>query len=138
MMPTNTNKKDGNRFETDLCKTLFDHGFWAHNMAQNKDGQPADIIAAKHGNPFLIDCKVCSGRGFNINRIEENQELSMKLWSECGNGSGWFAIRIEGEIYMVSYPVITAYAHTKRLCMLSKAVIHDLGIPLERWLEICV
>lgn len=135
----NTNKKVGNHFETDLCEVLFAHGFWAHNMAQNKDGQPADLIAAKDGRAYLIDCKVCSGkRGFSLNRIEDNQELSMNLWSERGNGSGWFAIRIEGdEIYMISHTVLTACAKVKKISTLPFASIRELGIPLERWIEQC-
>ena len=57
-MSTNSNKKNGNHFEEEFCELLALHGFWAHNMAQNQVGQPADVIAVKNGIPVLIDCKV--------------------------------------------------------------------------------
>ena len=53
-----SNKKLGNSFEAELCEILSQHGFWAHNLAQNAAGQPADVIAVKDGEAFLIDCKV--------------------------------------------------------------------------------
>ena len=96
------NKKIGNSFEAELCEILSQHGFWAHNLAQNAAGQPADIIAVKNGVPFLIDCKVCSGKSFSLSRIEENQSLSMSLWWHCKNGDGWFAVKFGKNIYMVT------------------------------------
>ena len=97
-----SNKKIGNSFEVELCEILSQHGFWAHNLAQNAAGQPADIIAVKNGVPFLIDCKVCSGKSFSLFRVEENQRLSMCLWSDCFNGDGWFAVKFGKNIYMVT------------------------------------
>ena len=81
-----TNKKIGNDFESDFCEILFENGFWTHNLAQNASGQPADVIAARNGKTYLIDCKVCSNRGFALSRMEENQDLSMELWKDTGNG----------------------------------------------------
>ena len=79
MMPT-SNKKNGNRFEEEFCKLLAEHGFWAHNMAQNQVGQPADVIAVKNGIPILIDCKECETNRFPLSRIEGNQEGAMTRW----------------------------------------------------------
>ena len=79
-----SNKKIGNDFEREFAELLFEHGFWVHVFAQNKDGQPADIIAVKNKKAYLIDCKVCSTKkGFDISRMEENQDLSMDLWRDC-------------------------------------------------------
>lgn len=97
-----TNRSVGNHFEQEFCGILAVHGFWVHNLAQNSAGQPADVIAVKDGVPYLIDCKVSEGRYFSRNRIEENQSSAMHFWEECGNGEGWFAIRLMGEIFMVS------------------------------------
>lgn len=97
-----TNRSVGNHFEQEFCEILAGHGFWVHNLAQNSAGQPADVIAVKGGVPYLIDCKVCDRQYFSCNRIEENQSCAMRLWEECGNGEGWFAIRLMGEIFMVS------------------------------------
>jgi Holliday junction resolvase len=83
-----TNKKLGNDFEAEFCEILFENGFWAHNMAQNAAGQPADVIAVRNEKSYIIDCKVCSNGRFPLSRIEDNQHLSMKLWEESGNHTG--------------------------------------------------
>ena len=129
-----TNKKLGNDFEQEVCEILSKHGFWTHNMAMNKSGQPADIIAVKNKTAYLIDAKVCSSRGFALSRMEENQDLAMELWMECGNGIGWFAIKFPiGEIYMVHHLHIKFYQ--QRQATLSFADIENIGIPIERWVE---
>ena len=131
-----TNKRLGNDFEQEVCEILSKHGFWTHNMAQNKAGQPADIIAVKNKTAYLIDAKVCSSRGFALSRMEENQDLAMELWEECGNGQGWFALKVPtGEIYMIPHLNIKAYQ--QRQSVLSFAEIHELGKPIERWVERC-
>lgn len=128
-----TNKKLGNDFETKLCEDLFYHGYWAHNMAQNASGQPADVIAVKDGMAFLIDCKVCSGKGFALSRMEENQDLSMELWQACGNGVGWFAILVGEEVYMLTHTVIKAMQFVKST--LSIDDIKSRGITFEMWVR---
>ena len=131
-----TNKKLGNDFEQELCERLSEYEFWTHNMAMNKAGQPADIIAVRNKSAHLIDAKVCSSRGFALSRVEENQELAMELWRECGNGQGWFALKIPtGEIYMLPHICIQAYKRGQ--AYLSFSEIHELGKPLERWVEKC-
>lgn len=128
-----SNRKIGNDFEADLCEKLFAHGFWVHNLAQNQTGQPADVIAVKNRNAYLIDCKVCSTtRGFALSRLEENQDLSMTLWEECGNGEGWFALLLAGEIYMIPHMFIQVYS--KLQSTLSPSEITKLGRPLDEWI----
>lgn len=129
-----TNKKLGNDFESDLCDKLFASGFWSHNMAQNQAGQPADIIAARNGKTYLIDCKVCSNRGFALSRMEENQDWSMALWKACGNGVGWFALLLPGErIYMISHSQIKIAKDKKSY--LKEEEICRIGIPYYEWIE---
>lgn len=102
-MPT-SNKKNGNRFEVDFCELLAEHGFWAHNMAQNQVGQPADVIAVKNGVPILIDCKECETNRFSLSRIEGNQEGAMTRWEQTGNEHCYFAMKLrDGSIYMVHF-----------------------------------
>lgn len=98
-----SNRKLGNDFEQQLCEILFENGFWVHNLAQNKSGQPADIIAVKYNKAFLIDAKVCSNSTFSLSRIEENQHTAMQLWEKCGNSSAWFALLIDEDVVFVSY-----------------------------------
>ena len=103
-MSTNNNKKNGNHFEEEFCELLALHGFWAHNMAQNQVGQPADVIAVKNGIPVLIDCKECETNRFPLSRIEGNQEGAMTLWEQTGNEHCYFAMKLkDGRIYMVSF-----------------------------------
>jgi Holliday junction resolvase len=131
-----TNKKLGNTFESELCQYLFEKGFWAHNLAQNSAGQPADVIAVRNKVAYLIDCKVCSGKGFRLSRIEANQESSMTLWKERGNGNGWFAIKVEDEIYMIPLNVLQSWRLSKST--LSHNDILDMGaVTLERWVNLC-
>ena len=97
-----SNRSVGNKFETELCDKLASNGFWAHCMKQSAAGQPADVICARNGEAWLIDCKVCEGTRFDFSRVEPNQYLAMRRWADTGNGSGWFAIKMKGEIYMLS------------------------------------
>lgn len=128
-----SNKKLGNTFETELCEILSMCGFWCHNMAQNSAGQPADVIAVRNGRAYLIDCKVCStDKGFDLKRMEENQDLSMSLWNECGNGQGWFAMKLPtGDIFMLPHFCIKAHKHMQS--HLSPGEIFELGKPIEKW-----
>ena len=125
------NKKLGNDFEAELCEMLSLHGFWCHNLAVKSEGQPADVIAARNGKAYLIDCKVCStNKGFALSRMEENQELAMTLWKECGNGDGWFAILLAGIVYMIPHFTIEAFANSQ--AYLSPKEIFEYGKPLDK------
>ena len=128
-----TNKKIGNDFESDFCEILFTEGFGVHNMAPNASGQPADVIAARNGKTYLIDCKVCSVRGFALSRMEENQDLSMELWKACGNGEGWFAVLIGEQIAMI--PHFTVKALRNQQSYMNELEIREYGTPLEKWLK---
>ena len=131
-----SNKTLGNSFEQELCEKLSEYGFWATNLAMNKAGQPADIIAVRNKIAYLIDAKVCSTKGFALSRVEENQELSMDLWNSCGNGQGWFAIKVPtDEIYVLPLIHIRALARVKSI--LSFSEIQEIGRPLEKWVARC-
>lgn len=132
-----SNRKLGNDFERELCELLHDNGFWVHNFAQNQAGQPADIIAVKNRSAFLIDAKVCSNNKFDLKRIEENQHSSMKLWEECGNGTGWFALKTTDGIFMHTYETLENLYHEKGCQYLSADDIRNNGLVLSVWLKIC-
>ena len=130
------NKTLGNNFEQELCEKLSEYGYWVHNLAMNKAGQPADIIAVRNKIAYLIDAKVCSNRGFALSRVEENQELSMTLWEERGNGQGWFALKLPtDEIYMIPHICIQGYKQVQSV--LSFSEIHAIGKPLGKWVAKC-
>ena len=130
-----TNKKVGNDFEAEFCDILSSNGWWVHNMAQNKAGQPADVIAVKDKTAYLIDCKVCTHERFSLSRVEENQHFAMELWKQCGNGEGWFALKVEDEIIMIPHFSMVALSYEKSALNLTD--IREYGTPLERWLKKC-
>ena len=130
------NRKLGNSFEDELCDILSGYGFWVHNLTQNKAGQPADVIAVRNKVSYLIDAKVCTHNKFPLKRVEENQDLSMELWKECGNGLGWFALKTDNGIYMLSHYCIKAYKGLKASSLSAKEIM-ELGVPLEKWVKKC-
>lgn len=130
-----TNRKIGNDFEQELCELLFENGFWAKNLKQDNSGQPADVIAVKNGRAYLIDCKVCSNKAFKLDRVEENQQLAMELWKQCGNGNGLFAVKIDYDIYMINYSTITFFL--EKFSSLNAETIAVLGVHIGEWVTMC-
>ena len=129
------NKKLGNDFEQELCQILADAGYWTHNFASKKTGQPADIIAVKNGKAYLIDAKVCMYEVFPFRRIEENQHLSMDMWIECGNVTPYFALKARNEIYMVSYEFIKELSKQGKK-QLNLEDMNKYGVRLAIWLRL--
>ena len=129
------NKKLGNDFEQELCEILADAGYWVHNFASRKNGQPADIIAVKNGKAYLIDAKVCMYEVFPFRRIEDNQHLSMDMWIECGNVTPYFALKARNEIYMVSYEFIKELSKQGKK-QLNLEDMNKYGVRLAMWLRI--
>ena len=131
-----SNRAVGNAFEQQLCEMLFEYGYWVHNLKQDNSGQPADIIAVRNKKSYLIDAKDCSSKGFDLRRVEENQITAMQLWHECGNGQGWFALRVDDEVYMLSYPVIMMFKQgTRKSIPLSE--IPKIAKSLGEWVREC-
>ena len=130
-----SNRAVGNAFESELCKLLFDNGFWVHRLTQDNAGQPADVIAVRNKIAYLIDCKDCSAKGFDLRRVEENQINAMQLWNECGTGQGWFALKVEGEIYML--PLLIIQAWQANHSSMSFDEIRELAKPFKEWVKKC-
>ena len=128
------NKKLGNDFEQELCQILADAGYWVHNFANRKNGQPADIIAVKNGKAYLIDAKVCMYEVFPFRRIEENQHLSMDMWIECGNIEPYFALKARNEVYMVGYSTIKELIRDGKK-QLNLEDMNKYGTRLATWLN---
>lgn len=131
MLKKTSNRKQGNDFEEQLCEILFNNGFWVHNLAQNKSGQPADIIAVKRNRAYLIDCKVCSNGRFSLARVEPNQDLSMEMWRDCGNGEGWFAVKVRNQIFMMPHCSIKTLRNLQSY--LDETEIHEYGTSIDKW-----
>ena len=131
-----TNKTIGNGFEQEFCNLLGKNGFWAHNAAQNKSGQPADVFAVRNNTPYLIDCKVCELNTFKLCRVEENQQLAMERWIECGNDKAYFALKFGEEIYMLHYLLIIGFL-SERKSVISLNTVRKLGVPFHLWVNVC-
>lgn len=129
------NKKLGNDFEKELSEILYDAGYWVHLLNQNKNGQPADIIAVKNKKAYLIDAKVCSLEKFAFKRVEENQRLSMQMFIDCGNTTPYFALKARNEIYMLSYKTIRDLIKQGKK-QLDFAEINKYSTRLSTWLRI--
>ena len=130
-----SNRAVGNEFEQDLCEMLFECGFWSHNLKQNNSGQPADVIAVRNKAAYLIDAKDCSSKGFDLRRIEENQITAMQLWEEYGNGLGWFALRVNGEVYMISLRSLMIISGANK--SIPVETIPKLATPFREWVKKC-
>ena len=100
------NKKLGNDFEQELCEILADAGYWVHNFANRKKGQPADIIAVRNERAYLIDAKDCKNDRFVLSRVEDNQHMAMRCWELCGNNQGLFALNTSKGVYMLTYGIV--------------------------------
>ena len=131
-----SNRVVGNAFEQEFSELLYAYGFWVHRLIQDSAGQPADVIAVRNKTAYLVDCKDCSAKGFDLRRVEENQINAMQLWDECGNGQGWFALKVPtGDIYMLPLVVVLAYKNGQS--SLSYTEIRELGKPFDVWVKKC-
>ncbi len=130
------NKNLGNDFEESLSNYLSYKGFWVQLVTPNQDGQSADILAIKGGQAYLIDAKVCSNGTFDIQRIEENQESSMKKFKDCGNGAGLFALWIDKQtIAICSIDDLKELSQVKQKRYLNSLEIESISTPLEEWAD---
>ena len=125
------NKQAGNKFERDFCEQLASDGFWAHFMGGSKNGQPADIIAVRNEEAYLIDAKDCQNDVFEFRRIEDNQDMAMRYWEMCGNNQGLFALNTSEGIYMLQYGKVQALQ-----CIGVKQLnINDIKYHAENYLK---
>lgn len=130
------NRKLGNSFEAEFCQMLFDRGFWAHNLAQNNAGQPADVIAVRDKIALLVDCKVCSGKGFPISRVEPNQWTAMGLWADRTDYMPMFALKLKDDtVWMVSYYTMCRY-YKEGVPTLTESAVRERGNTFEEWVEL--
>ena len=127
-----SNRKLGENFEVELAEILFNNGYWVHRLKQNADGQPADIIAVKNRKAYLIDAKVCSNGFFDCSRVEPNQHLAMKMWENCGNHTGWFALKFDDRIAML--PAYVALDDNVK--KVNRQLAENVCIPLEMWMVV--
>lgn len=132
-----SNKSAGTQFEKDFAVRLAAEGFWVHLFQDNKNGQPCDMVAARNGITYLIDCKDCQGDFFELRRMEENQLNAMRMFEMTGNSRGKFAIRFaSGKIFLVDYWQLEI-SRNNGMKRIDRAGCELFGFDLERWLRHC-
>ena len=109
-----SNKKNGSKFEKDLCQKLFDNGIWARLEYPAEDGsQPFDVKAFYRQVPYIFECKDCKNGYFDLNSVEDNQLLALDLLSnnilDCNImfafqfNERWLFVEASEIIYQVKY-----------------------------------
>lgn len=97
-------KKIGHEFEQDMVKEFARQGYWAHFISPDNSGkQPFDIIVAKDGLAYAIDCKTCVDHVFRIGRLEENQKKAFEFWLARGNTDPFVLVKHKEIVYKISY-----------------------------------
>ena len=124
------NKRAGTRLERAFCQQLAKDGFWVYFTNGNK--QPADIIAVRDLNAYLIDVKNCKNDRFVFSRIEDNQRSSMQKFDECGNNKGLFALNTSKGIFMLRYDIVQ-YLEAKKKKSINIEDIKMYCILYEVW-----
>lgn len=126
----------GSKFERKICEDLFERGWYVINIPRNHTGQqPVDILAMKRDRVIFADCKVCSGRGFEFERIEENQRQSMRLVDGRTRNLPVFILQLpEGDIWVIYHCVFDNLERQNFKRMLNWQ-IREYGIPWEEYLE---
>ena len=61
----------------------------------------------------------------------------MGFWEECGNGSGWFALKMSDGIYMCSYETLETLYHESDSSVLTIEEVRNQALRLELWSRIC-
>lgn len=129
-----SNKSNGTEFEKEFAQLLFKNSFWVHLMQDNRNGQPFDVIAAKDGETYVFDCKDCTLGMFSLSRIEENQECAMRLWQECGNHEGLFALKLPSGIRILPYTVAMDLTETG-IRRLSGSMLRECTVTFKEWID---
>lgn len=131
------NISNGSVFERDMCALLSSKGFWCHQIARTAGGQqPADIIAIFGDYHVLIDAKVVSTRGFQFSRVEDNQRSAMHKFQAVGGECGWFALKVNDNVYMLSLETIEELEEkNKKSISIIDIIESTYCLPFSRWLN---
>lgn len=119
------NKKLGTEFERKMCEVLAEKGYWVHFISPDARGaQPFDIIAVRDNQAMAIDCKTCKDHIFRVGRLEDNQIMAFRKWSDCGNYEAYIAVLYNGKIYMIDYQELE---HYEKIDLDKRVAWHDIS-----------
>ena len=137
------NKRNGTKFENEICEMASKAGLWARPMFPAPNGsQPFDVMLINQkGNLLAIECKVCVNDVFDLRRIEDNQRVcltnlcySFNLLNRC-----FFAFKTSKGIYMIEAKKIidmsidALFSKTKKSLDLKQ--FESLGINWEQFIK---
>lgn len=124
------NKILGNRTEREVVDIFHKKGYWVHNFNSGKSGQPVDLIVCKDGYCRLIEVKHCSTDRFYLERIEDNQLLSLRKFNTINQSSSGLVIKVREEFYFISYENILILLK-KQLKYIDYKMIKFIGDRLD-------
>ena len=61
----------------------------------------------------------------------------MELWHDCKNGTGWFALLVGDEVFMMAYSHIKVMNTVNFKSTLTLSDIVEKGMTLRKWVEMC-
>lgn len=100
---------NGKKFEQDLCNFFANkHYYVIYNEKSINQSQPFDILIMRDNIAFAIECKNLENNSglFPLNRIEENQLLAFKRFSECRNHNFILAILWNDNVYFINFDLL--------------------------------
>lgn len=137
------NKVSGTKFENELCKRLNEKGFWCRPMYPAPDGsQPFDVMVInKRGYLYCIECKDCKNDVFGLNRIEDNQDISLSnlINKYCLDNRVLFAFDTSAGTYLVvarevlHLNFLSGFSGYKKTLNLKD--MQKIGISLEQFIR---
>ena len=133
------NKKNGTDFEKKLCDLFAKEGMWSRLEYPSEDGsQPFDLKVIYRNNFYAFECKDCKNDYFDLNRVEENQRMALRvLFQNLFTFEIYFAFNFNGEYIFVEADKILDEIKfgTKRI---TKTKMKEIGISFNGIVELII
>lgn len=100
------NKTGGTKWEQEFCDLAAQHGFYAHQNADTRAGQPYDVQLCKNNICTQVDCKVVHGDSFSRSNIQDNQITAFRLLEHRGCFNNFFAVKFIDDTGAEDYRVL--------------------------------
>ena len=101
-------KSIGNQAEKEFATRMHNAGWWVHLLANNRNGQPLDVVMYKGNITWFIDIKnVANGDVFELSRIEPNQHSAFEMLMSYGSSNCAIVILFNDNVfYMLEYKMV--------------------------------
>lgn len=97
---------NGKEFEKRLCEFYSKKGYFViYNEKGVIGSQCCDIIVIKNNIATLIEAKNLTNKNgiFNLDRVEQNQLLAYKKYTQCHNSHFILVINWNGGVYLIDF-----------------------------------